>query len=39
MAYPVRFNLVGNDRVIAVKPRDAAALIAARFARVTEQQA
>ena len=33
------FYLVGNDRVIAVKPRDAAALIAAGFARVTEQQA
>ena len=33
------FYLVGNDRVITVKPRDAAALIAAGFARVTEQQA
>jgi phage terminase large subunit-like protein len=32
------FYLVGNDRVIAVKPQDAAGLIAAGFTRVPEQQ-
>lgn len=32
------FYLVGNDRVIAVKPQDAAPLIAAGFTRVPEQQ-
>ena len=32
------FYVVGDDRVIAVKPEDAAPLIAAGFARVPEQQ-